>query len=352
MKLSEIAEAVGGTVDGAQDAEIKGIAAIREAGSGDISFVANSKYAAEAADTRAAALIVSRDFCISEPHPLLLRVDDPYYAFRQVVILFHPVSYISRGVDPAAAVSSDAKLGKDLSILPLAYVAAGAEIGDRVTLHPGVYVGEGSSIGDDSIVYPNVTIREGVKIGKRVIVHSGTVIGSDGFGYATKDGVHHKIPQVGGVLIEDDVEIGANVTIDRAALGMTRIGKGAKIDNLVQIAHNVVVGEGCILCAQTGIAGSTGLGKYVVLGGQVGVVGHAKIGNGAKAAAQSGIIADVPAGQTVAGYPAVAHRDWLRAQALSLRLPEMKKEMETLKKKLDQLEAQLAAPLRVEPGEE
>lgn len=352
MKLSEIARTVGGSIDGAQDAEIKGIAAIREAGPGDISFVASSKYAADVAGTRATALIVARDFGISVPHLFLLRVDDPYYAFRQVVTLFHSSQYTPRGVDPSACVSPEAKLGKNLSIFPLAYVAPGAEIGDRVTLHPGAHVGEGSSIGDDSIIYPNVTIREGVRIGRRVIVHSGTVIGSDGFGYATKDGVHHKIPQVGGVVIEDDVEIGANVTIDRAALGMTRIGKGVKIDNLVQIAHNVVIGEGSIIVAQAGIAGSTELGKYVVLGGQVGVVGHVKIGNGVKAGAQSGIISDVPAGQTVAGYPAVAHRDWLRASALSLRLPDMKKEMDALKKRLDQLEAQLAGPMQAESGEE
>lgn len=343
MKLSEIARTVGGSIEGDHDVEIVRVAAIREAGPGEITFLASRKYAADVEKTRASALLVSRDFGTSATRIPLLRVDDPYYAFCQVVKLFHSKAYTPLGVDPSAFVSPDARLGRDLSVFPLAYVAAGAEIGDRVTLHPGVYVGEGSTIGDDSIIYPNVTIREGVQIGQRVIVHSGAVIGSDGFGYATKDGVHHKIPQIGGVIIEDDVEVGANVTIDRAALGMTKIGRGAKIDNLVQIAHNVVIGEGSIVVAQVGIAGSTEVGKYVVLAGQVGVVGHIKIGDKARVGAQSGVIADVPAGETVAGYPSMPHRDWLRSLSALGRLPAMRKEMDALRNRIDQLDAQLNA---------
>lgn len=341
MKLRDIARAVGGTIEGDGEIEIGRVAAIRDALPGDISFLANKRYVADVADTSASALVVATDFKVEASGITLLRASDPYFAFCQVIKLFHSGTCTPTGIDPTASVSPDARLGAGLSIFPFVYIADGAEIGDRVTLYPGVFVGEGSRIGDDAVIYPNVTIREGCVLGKRVIVHSGTVIGSDGFGYATKAGVHHKIPQVGGVSIGDDVEIGANVTIDRAALGMTRIEKGVKIDNLVQIAHNVVIGEGCIVVAQVGIAGSTELGKYVVLAGQAGLVGHIKLADGVRVGAQSGVMNDIKAGETVSGTPALPHKEWLKASAVFSHLPEMRKEITALKKELSELEARL-----------
>jgi UDP-3-O-[3-hydroxymyristoyl] glucosamine N-acyltransferase len=211
-------------------------------------------------------------------------------------------------------------------------------ISEGVTLFPGVYVGEGSIIGKGSILYSNVTVREGVRIGERVIIHAGAVIGADGFGYATDGGKHHKIPQIGGVIIEDDVEVGANTTIDRGALGNTVVKRGAKIDNLVMIAHNVVVGEDSILCAHVGISGSTELGHHVVLAGQVGTVGHIKIGDGVMVGAKSGVSNDLESGKPYSGIPAMPHKEWLKLQAILHRLPEIKKQVGDLVKKVAALE--------------
>jgi UDP-3-O-[3-hydroxymyristoyl] glucosamine N-acyltransferase len=229
-------------------------------------------------------------------------------------------------------------IGKDPTIHPFVVVADGAKIGDRVTLHPGVFIGAGSAIGDDSVVHANVSIYHGVVIGSRVIIHSGAVIGSDGFGFVTEEGRHHKIPQVGGVIVEDDVEIGANCAIDRAALGVTRIKQGTKLDNMVHVAHNVTIGEHCLLAAQVGIAGSSTLGNYVVMGGQAGMADHTTVGDRVMVGGGSGVTRNMESGMVVAGFPAIPLREWLKAQVVFPKLPELKKLVAELVRRIKELE--------------
>ena len=228
-------------------------------------------------------------------------------------------------------------IGKDPSIHPNVVIADEVKIGDRVTIYPGAWIGKGTTIGDDAVIYSNVNIRENLQIGNRVIIHAGATIGSDGFGYVTDEGIHRKIPQVGGVIIGDDVEIGANSTIDRATLGNTVIKRGTKIDNLVHVAHNVTIGEHCFLIAQVGIAGSCTLGNYVVLAGQVGLADHIRIGDRAMVSAQSGVIKDIEPGQVMGGYYAMPQREWLKVQALIPKLPELKKKVSDLESQVQEL---------------
>jgi UDP-3-O-[3-hydroxymyristoyl] glucosamine N-acyltransferase len=242
-----------------------------------------------------------------------------------------------RGISKNAFVSESSSLGQDVSVYDFAYVSDGVKIGSRSVIHPGVFIGENSVVGDDCVIHPNVTIREGVTIGSRVIIHSGSVIGSDGFGYVFEEGAHQKIPQVGGVIIEDDVEIGAAVTIDRATTGNTVIGRGTKIDNLVQIGHNVQIGRNVILVAQIGIGGSSRIEDGVILGGQVGVADHTHVEAGTMVAAKSGILGEVKRG-IYSGVPMMPHRDWLKASAVFARLPELKKKIEELEKKIGSIE--------------
>jgi UDP-3-O-[3-hydroxymyristoyl] glucosamine N-acyltransferase len=339
IPLGEIAERVGARLLGDPRLPIRGIASIQDAGPNEITFLANPKYAKALLTTRAAAVLLEKEKAGIRPAQLL--VDHPYYAFSRAVSIFHPSRRPPPGVHPQAAIAEGVRLGADVYIGPFVCVERGALVGDRVSLYPGVYVGEGSEIGEESLIYPNVTVREEVSLGKRVIVHSGSVIGSDGFGFATHDGRHHKIPQVGRVVIGDDVEIGANVTIDRAALGATRIGRGTKIDNLVQVAHNVVIGEDCLIAAQSGISGSTELGGRVVLGGQVGIAGHLKIGEAAMAGAQSGITHDIAAGKVVWGTPSIPHREALKAYASLPQLPRVRKELARLAEKVAEIAERL-----------
>ncbi len=331
--LQELAESVGGEAEGDARVRIKGVAGLKEAGAGEITFLANMKYIGELAATRASAVIAAPGIDVGG-RPCL-RAKNPYFAFAKVLKLFVLKRKLPGGVMGGAEVSPEAHVGQDAAIYPNVFVEAGAKIGDRSVLYPGVYVGEGSSIGADCIIYPNVVVREGVKIGDRVIIHGGTVIGGDGFGYATDGGKHFKIPQIGGVVIEDDVEIGSNATIDRGALGDTIIRRGTKIDNLVQIAHNVVVGEDSIIVAQAGISGSTELGHHVVLAGQVGLVGHIKIGDGVQVGAQSGVMNDLEAGRIYTGSPAYPHMEFMRMQAALRKLPELRKRVLELEKKLE-----------------
>ncbi len=328
--LEEIAAHIGCTYEGDGSTPITGVAGIREAGEGDITFLSNPRYLKDLASTAASAVVASPG--VDAGQLAVIRADNPYYAFSKVVSLFAPVKQHPPGVAEGARVSDRAFVAGDASVYPNAFVEAGAKIGARSVLYPGVYVGEGSEVGEDCILYPNVVVRDGVRIGDRVIIHGGTIIGADGFGYATEKGIHHKIPQVGGVVIEDEVELGANVTVDRGALGDTVIKRGTKIDNLVMIAHNVVVGEGSLIVAQVGISGSTELGHHVVLAGQVGVVGHLKIGDGVQVGAKSGVARNLEAWQTYSGIPAIPHKDWLRVQAVLPRLPELKKQVAGLAK--------------------
>ncbi len=339
-KLKELAGWVGGELVGDGELEIHGIAPIDEAQPGQITFISHSRYLGKLEMTKASAVIVPREIsCSGKP---LILTTNPQLAFAKILTLFTTTPYQPKGIDPEAHISSSALLGRDLTIYPLVYVGDRCRIEDRVTLYPGVYVGEDSIIGEDSILYPNVTVYSGSVIGKRVILHSGVVIGADGFGYV-KDGKKNvKIPQVGRVIIEDDVEIGANSTVDRATLGSTIIRRGVKIDNLVQIAHNVDIGEDSILVAQVGIAGSTKIGKNVILAGQVGVVDHLEIGDNVRVGAQSGVAQNLPADQVFSGSPAQPHREWLRTMATLPKLPEMRKSLMELEERLKKIEASLS----------
>jgi UDP-3-O-[3-hydroxymyristoyl] glucosamine N-acyltransferase len=335
-KLRELAELVGGKVIGDGEVEILGVASIDEAKAGEITFIANPKYLSNLARTKASAVIVSPE--VTQAEKPLLCVANPHLAFTKVVSLFSSHPYQPKGVDSRAWVSPTAQLGKDLTVYPFVTIGARCRIGDRVTLYPGVSVGEDSSIGEESVIHANVSIYSNSVIGKRVILHSGVVVGSDGFGYIKEGKKNVKIPQVGSVEIEDDVEIGSNTTIDRAALGKTIIRRGVKIDNLVQVAHNVVIGEDSIIVAQVGIAGSTRIGSNVTLAGQVGVVDHVEIGDNVMVGAQSGVPYDLAPGQAFSGSPAVPHREWLRAISIFPKLPEMRKTLLDIEKRLKELE--------------
>lgn len=327
MKLREIAEMLGGELAGDPDVEIKGAAGISDAKDGDITFLSTARLINECIESKASAVIVK------EPVPEIkkpqLKVSTPQYAFARLLGHFYVKPFIASGISDKACVSDKAKIGKDVSVYPMAFVSDSASIGSKTVIYPGVFIGENSSVGGECIIYPNVTIRENVKIGSRVIIHSGAVIGSDGFGYVMEKGMHYKIPQVGGVIIGDDVEIGANVTIDRATTGNTIIGRGTKIDNLVHIAHNVKIGENSVIAAQSGVAGSTEIGNYVVFGGQVGVADHAKIDDGVMVGGQSGAMGHVKKG-IYSGTPMIPHRDWLKSMAIFAKLPELNKRIKEL----------------------
>jgi UDP-3-O-[3-hydroxymyristoyl] glucosamine N-acyltransferase len=334
--LEELAALVGGMVEGDGTLEVKGIASLEEAEEGEITFLAELRHASRLEKTGASAAIVPLSL---PPFPKpVIRTANPYLAYAKVQAFFHHKPYQPRGIDPRAFIGRGVRLGRDISIYPFVYIGDGCEIADRAVLYPGVYLGERVRIGEESLLYPNVAVMDRCQIGKRVILHPGTIIGSDGFGFARDGSRYVKIPQVGIVVIEDDVEIGANCTIDRAAMGKTWIRRGVKTDNLVQIGHNVTIGEDTVLVAQVGIAGSTEVGSRVAFGGQAGVVGHIKIGDGAMIGAQAGVGQDVNPGQILSGSPAFPHREWLRAQAVFPRLPEMKRALAELEKKMKRLE--------------
>ena len=339
-KLRELAEWVGGVVIGDGEVEISGVAAIEEVRAGEITFIANPRYLPKLSETHASAVIISKEVTLSiKP---LLPVANPYLAFARILTLFSAKPYEPKGIDPKAWISPMAELGKEVTVHPFVYIGDRCRIGNRVTLYPGVYVGEDSSIGDESVLYPNVSIYAGTAIGKRVILHSGAVVGSDGFGYVKEGRKNVKIPQVGKVQIDDDVEIGANTTIDRAALGKTIIQRGVKIDNLVQVAHNVVIGEDSIIVAQVGISGSAKIGTNVTLGGQAGVAGHLEIGDNVMIGGQSGVPNDLPPNGAYSGSPVMPHRVFLRVSNLIPKLPEMRKTLQEIERRLKKVEDTLS----------
>jgi UDP-3-O-[3-hydroxymyristoyl] glucosamine N-acyltransferase len=338
-RLKEIGELVRGKILGDPAVTITGVQGIREAQHGHITFLSNPRYRADLDKTAASAVIVAKGLeGLSIP---MVVVDNPYYAYAQIVKFFHAPPYRPLGVSERAVIGAGVTMGRDVSIHPLAVIGDRARIGDRATIYPGCYLGAGSEVGSDALIYPNVTIREGVKIGNRVIIHSGTVIGSDGFGFVTHQGRHEKILQVGTVVIEDDVEVGSNVSVDRAALGKTIIRRGTKIDNLVQIAHNVVIGEDCLIVAQVGISGSTEIGHHVTLAGQVGLVGHIQLGDCVIVGAKSGVSNDLKSHSMVSGIPAMDHKTWLKTQAVLPQLPEFRKRIKMLEDRINQLESLL-----------
>jgi UDP-3-O-[3-hydroxymyristoyl] glucosamine N-acyltransferase len=336
MKLRELAERLACRLEGDGEVEIVRVAGINDAGPGDLTFVANPKYLSALSTTRASAVFLRED---APAAPLaVLRTVDPYLAFARAVGLFAPQWKPQPGVHALAAVAGDTTLGAGVSIGAFVAIGEGATIGDRTIVFPNVTIGAGARIGADCVVHSNVAIRERVTIGDRVVLQNGVVIGSDGYGFVRRgDGTHEKIPQVATVVIEDDVELGANTTVDRPAVGETRIKAGAKIDNLVQVAHGVVIGRNVLMAAQVGIAGSTEIGDDVMFGGQVGVGGHLAIGRGVVAVGQSGITNSVDDGATIAGYPAIDAREWRRSSAVFRRLPELKKRVEALEARLAEL---------------
>ena len=340
--LQELAAYLDGSVIGDPTVGISGLGTLDDAGEGQITFLANPKYALKVKTTRATAVIIPPN---ADPfgHNAIV-VASPYLAFAKLLTLFSAKPRNARGVMDGAHVDKGAVIGKDVSVYPGAYVAEGVRIGDRVTLHPNVTLYEGVVIGDDVTLHAGVSVREGCRIGNRVTIHNGTIIGGDGFGYAPDGHSWFKIPQIGNVIIEDDVEIGSNSTVDRAALETTRIGRGTKIDNLVQVAHNCSIGEDCMIVAQTGLAGSVKLGRHVTLGGQVAIVDHATIGDNAMISGQSGVFGSVAPGNILSGTPAIPHQTRLKAAAIFPHLPEMRKTLFKIGSRLDKVEEQL------EPG--
>jgi UDP-3-O-[3-hydroxymyristoyl] glucosamine N-acyltransferase len=337
LKLQDIAERLDCRLEGDGAIEIRGVAGIEDAAPGDLTFFANPKYAPALRSTRASAVILGD---AAEPAPCaMLRARHPYLAFAHAVQLFADAWRPPVGVHRLALVGENVTLGPDVSIGPFAVIGDGSRIGARTIVHSHVAIGRQVEMGDDCVVHPHVSIRERIRIGHRVVMHDGVVVGSDGFGFARRpDGTHQKIPQIGSIVIEDDVEIGANSAIDRPAVGETRIGAGTKIDNLVQIAHGVTIGRNVLLAAQVGVAGSVTIEDDVTLAGQVGVAGHITLGRGVIATAQSGIPNSVEAGSFISGYPAIPNRDWLRSAAVFRKLPELKKLVADLERRIQELE--------------
>ena len=345
MKLRDIADRLQCRLEGDGDVDIVRVAAIHTAEPGDLTFVANSRYLPQLTTTRASAVILGASKGAGPSVPCaVLRTDDPYAAFAHAVSLFAPDTRPAAGVHELSAIAPDAAIGADVSIGPFVTIGAGAAIGARTIVHPNVVIGPGARIGDDCVIHSQASIRERVVIGHRVTLHNGVVVGGDGYGFARqKDGTHFKIPQHGDVVIEDDVEIGANSTVDRPAIGETRIGAGTKIDNLVHVAHGVAIGRRVLLAAQVGIAGSTTIGDDVMMAGQTGVAGHITVGDKAIVGAKSAVLQPVDAGAFVTGSPAFPHAGWRRASAVFRHLPSMKRRLRELEQRMVELEEQLAA---------
>lgn len=336
--LREIAELVKGEVIGDENIVITGVSGIKEACEGDITFLANPKYSSLLDRTKASAIITSRQ--VEKTSKPVIRTDNPSLAFAKVISIISQSKAIHpKGIHPTAILSKNVSLGKNVAIGPYVVIEDNVVVGDDTIIYPGCFIGGNSKIGKNVLIYSNVSIREEVTVGDRVIIHNGTVIGSDGFGFVAVEGRHHKIPQVGTVEVGCDVEIGANVTIDRARFDKTIIGDGTKIDNLVQIAHNVVIGKNSIIVAQVGVSGSTIIGEGVTLAGQSGVAGHITIGDKAIVAAQAGVTKSVPPGITVSGFPARPHNVAKRVNACLQNLPKLYDTVAKLKKTIEELEA-------------
>ena len=335
--LAELAEIVDGRLVGDANLVVTGLASLDDAAESDLSFIADNRYADQLRTSGAGAILLDLE---REPDRPAIRVPDPYFAFLTLLDRFHPRRHPEWGVHSRAHIAPDAVLGEDVRIGPCAVVESGARIGRRAVIYPGTYVGEECRIGDDSVLYSNVSLYAGTRIGNRVTIHSGAAIGADGFGYHFGgEGVFHKIPQVGSVVVEDDVEIGANTCVDRAMMGNTVIRAGTKLDNLVQIAHNCSVGPHAVMAGQAGLSGSVSVGPHVQVGGQAGVADHLEIGAGAALMAQAGIGRDVEPGEKMLGSPAAPRGQAFRAHAYGLRLPELFREVKALRARVEEISA-------------
>ncbi len=360
IRLRDLAAQVGGRVEGDGEFTVSGVRPLVEAAAEHLSLWNHPRYRADAEASGAGALLTTPALAqqlpvqlLDRPGRNLLLVDDVSFALAQVLALFHPERTRSPGIAPSAIVDPSAEVDPSAWIGPYVVIEAGSRIGAGAAVHPFVAIGRDCSVGEGAILYPHAVLYDGTEVGAASIVHAGAVIGSDGFGYATHGGVHHKVPQVGRAVIEAEVEVGANSTIDRATLGETRIGRGTKVDNLVQVGHNVKVGDRSILCGQAGIAGSTELGRYVVLAGQVGVSGHLEVADGTRVAAKSAVLRSAEVkGQQIGGIPAVPIGEWRRQAAATARLPEAIRRQNDLARRVARIEERLDAFVRKEKGEE
>lgn len=342
ITVEDIAKLVGGTFSGDGKLEIKKISPIEDALDGDLTFISNEKYAPMAVTTKASVIMIPTGYdvpTVVSDKKTIIYVDNPYYGFAQVLNFLHPLDRGAEAVSDKASVSEKATIGKGVFVGPSVVVEDGATIGDNVHLTAGVYVGKNVLIGENSFIYANVTIREGTKIGKGVILQPNCVIGSDGFGFAKKDpkGSYLKIPQVGIVVLEDNVEIGAGVCIDRAALGVTRIGKGTKLDNLVHISHNMEIGEDCAIAAQAGFAGSVKIGDRFTSAGQIAVSGHLEVCDDVALGGKAGVTKNITKSGVYTGYPHTEHKNWLKQQVLIAKLPELNNKIKELERELEKL---------------
>ncbi|MDJ0781155.1 MAG: UDP-3-O-(3-hydroxymyristoyl)glucosamine N-acyltransferase [Desulfosarcinaceae bacterium] len=337
LTLPKITELTGGRLIGDGPATISGAAPFDTAGPGEITYAGDGKFLKRISDSAAGAILVPK--AVQGFSGCQVVVANPQLAFVQILNYFHPQTRPETGVDPRAVLGSDVHIGTEVSIGPYAVIGEGVSLGDAVVIHANTVIGDAVEIGDGCILHPNVTIGEGTRIGNRVVIHAGSVIGSDGFGYAPDGDRYHKIPHTGIVQIDDDVEVGANVTIDRATFGRTWIQEGAKIDNLVQVAHNVIVGAHSILVAQVGIAGSVTIGHHAVLAGQAGIAGHIDLGDRVTIGPQAGVGKSIPAGTVVSGSPGIPHRQWLRVQRIVAHLPDLKRKLDNLERQVDVLTA-------------
>jgi UDP-3-O-[3-hydroxymyristoyl] glucosamine N-acyltransferase len=339
MRLGELAEQTGARLEGDADIEVTGAAGLDEAEPGQVTFLSNPRYTPRVRSTRASAVYLAEGVEAGRDDIAVLRARDPYLAYTRALRLFHPEPRFEPFIHPSAVVDASARLGAGVWIGACAVIGPNVRLGQRVRIHPNATLYEGVAVGDDSVIHSGVALREGTQVGARVVVHNNAVLGSDGFGYAKdEEGRWLKIPQTGRVVVEDDVEIGAGTTVDRASVGETRIRRGAKIDNLVQIGHSCTVGEDSLLCAQAGLAGSSHVGRRVILAGQVGVAGHLTIGDDVVITAKSATSHDVPSGRMLSGIPAFDNREWLRSVAAFRRLGEMQRTLRALEKRLAEFE--------------
>lgn len=337
--VQELAVILGGTVLGDGTREIEDIKGLAEAGKTDITFAVDP-YTEYLPQVHAGAVIVTKE--VPAGDNTLVLVENPRLAFSQLLVLFHPRQTVAKGIHPTAVVDPSASLGEDASVMAYAVIGKHVKIGKNCTIYPYVFIGDNVVIGDDAVIYPGAVIHENCELGNRLVIRAHAVIGGEGFGFATNEGKHTRIPQIGNVKLEDDVEVGACTCIDNGTLGSTLVRRGTKIDNLVHLGHNVEIGEDCFLIAQVGIAGSTKAGNHVVFAGQVGCTGHITIGDNVVFAGKTGITGNVKGNQTYAGYPMQPHMEWKRSQIYLKHLPQMSKRIKELEKKLAELEAKTA----------